>query len=153
MIFLSKNDFPVPALPVKNTLLPFFIISRIWFCSLVNVTDFARIFDGLTPLIFDIVRYFGTLGSSFCFLLLSLGLEASSFINGLFFEAGFTFEGPAFAGFVIWVVFSLYLWATWRSLIVSGDISSNSWVFPDNNFCLWLRNPLSLRQSCFVWEI
>ena len=38
MILLSRKDFPVPALPVKNTLLPSSTSLNTLFCSVVNTT-------------------------------------------------------------------------------------------------------------------
>ena len=38
MILLSKNDLPVPAEPVKNTLYPCLTMSRIRICSLLRLT-------------------------------------------------------------------------------------------------------------------
>ena len=45
IILFNKNDFPVPALPVKNKLLPFFTASKTRVCSAVSVraADLAKI--------------------------------------------------------------------------------------------------------------
>ena len=40
MIRFNKKDFPVPALPVKNTLFPDIIVCNTLFCSLVSTTGF-----------------------------------------------------------------------------------------------------------------
>ena len=73
MILFSRNDFPVPALPVKNTLRPRITASRTMFCSLFNVTGRATILDGLIPLVvFDFLAA-GMLGCWF-----SESLEGSS---------------------------------------------------------------------------
>lgn len=43
MILRSRNDFPVPALPVKNMLRPLLTLSNTMVCSLDNLTGFVTV--------------------------------------------------------------------------------------------------------------
>lgn len=75
-ILFKRNDFPVPALPVKNTFLPVLIISRTRLCSEVSCSGLAKILDGLTPLTFAIFNILSlTAASLICLVSLSCTLS------------------------------------------------------------------------------
>lgn len=146
MMRLSRNDFPVPALPVKNMLRPRNTASSTDICSLFNFTGWTIILEGLMLL------------QTFCFLLIVVLFAADSAGKFSWPSEGtnFLFTPPEVK--VVESVFASFLpllavCASCRSLIVSGDISVNARGSSDNIRCLWDTNPFSRSTSSFVWKL